>query len=143
MRAPRRSSPAGTPKTQASNVDVDPYFRWALGVGKPNFFLPGRQQKWFPVVVKLTGATPRQFAQGFFDKDKEPYLHSLWGKTVRVPEAYTQGRSADEPDSYCAAMVTENFQDVLLERPEVKEKIESVQLGLPLDKESLPDDWFN
>jgi hypothetical protein len=136
MKKPRRKR---APKAPDGAVDEDPYLDWALGVGRPNFFLPDRQQKWMPVLVKLAGATPAEFAKGSFlgSSGEDPTL-ALWAASVSVPDIYTEGLGADDPDSYCMAMVTEDFLQ-LLGHDKVRATIESVELGLPLDEESLPD----
>jgi hypothetical protein len=131
-----------SPKTPDPVADQDPYFDWALGAGRSNFFLPGRQAKWMPVLVKLAGATPRDFADGsFFDKDTESDLLDLWIASVNVPEIYTEGPAGDEKDAYCMAMVTEKFRE-LLNIDKVGIKVAMVELGLPLDAEQLPQDWL-
>jgi len=58
-------------------TDLDPYFDWALGIGKPNFFLPGRQQVWMPV---LGTAADRHDAGG----QAEPNAARM-GELLRVP----------------------------------------------------------
>jgi hypothetical protein len=131
-----------SPKTPDPTVDLDPYFDWALGAGRLNFFLPDRQGKWMPVLVKLAGATPRDFADGtFFDKDAESELLDLWIASVNVPAIYTEGPAGDEKDAYCMAMVTETFRE-LLNIDKVGLKVATVELGLPLEAEQLPKDWF-
>jgi hypothetical protein len=130
------------------SVDLDPYFGWALGAGKANFFLPGRQHTWIPVLLKLSGISIADFAkgEGLFDTTS-PDLSlelKLFRKSVKVPDEYTQSPDAEErDDSFCMAMVAhEYFLDQLNNNKTFASKITEVELGLPLDAESL-DHYFS
>jgi hypothetical protein len=123
-------------------VDLDPYFDWVLGIGRPNFFLPGRQQVWMPVLVKLKGISAKEFATGAFLQGQGPVQQ--WESIVMVPDLYQQGPIADEKDAHCFAMVTEKFHQLLTDPQHsfIRNSFAMVELGLPVDRESLPEDWF-
>jgi len=133
-----RTVKGNSPKAPDPSVDLDPYFAWVLGAGRSNFFLAGRQGKWMPVLVKLTGGTTIQdFAEGSFFKDEErKEFLERWLASVKVLEIYTLGKAGEEKDAYCVAMVTDEFPDLLKNSP-AGDVVASVELGRPLDAESL------
>ena len=133
-------------KTPAPPIDVDPYLEWALGPGRPNFFLPGRQDVWTPVLLRLTGITPAEFAEGvgLFPKTKgKSHGQVEFKASVKVPDVYkTFPLPADHGDSYCMAMVrVDYFHHLVSETHVLDGKVVEIDLGLPLDKESLGDDF--
>jgi hypothetical protein len=145
MKRPARKRKLKTPDSSATSVDLDPYFGWALGPGRSNFFLPGRQDTWIPVLLKLSGISIADFAkgEGLFDP-ASPNSSLEFRKLVRVPDEYTQSPdAAEQDDSFCMAMVAhEYFLDQLNNNKTFASKITEVELGLPLDAESL-DHYFS
>ena len=124
------------------SVDLDPYYGWALGAGKPDFFLPGRQQTWIPVLLKLSGISIADFAKGngLFDPASPDFSVELelFQKSVKVPDEYTQSLDATEQDdSFCMAMIAhEYFFNQIMNNKTFASKVTEVELGLPLDAES-------
>jgi hypothetical protein len=147
MKRPARKRKLKTPGPSATSVDLDPYFGWALGAGRANFFLPGRQHTWIPVLLKLSGISIAEFAkgEGLFDTTS-PDLSlelELFKKFVKVPDEYTQSPDATEQDdSFCMAMVAhEYFLNQIRNNKTFASKVTEVELGLPLDAESLGKDF--
>jgi len=116
---------------------VDPYIDWALGAGRSHYFLPGRQSKWVPVLLRLKGISPAAFAQGgsFIKRDDE---RVQWQASLRISPFSTNFRDDDADMSYCAAMTTSDFFDFVRDSPSLREVLAGLSLGLPLDSESLP-----
>ena len=147
MKRPTRKRSAKK-KPVPPGVDLDPYFDWALGAGKPNFFLPGRQSVWIPVLLKLSGISVADFAQGvgLFDpaSPQMPRELELFKQSVKVPDAYTESPDAEEKvNSYCMAMVAhEYFMHQIRNNKIFASKVTEVELGLPLDADSLGDDFL-
>jgi hypothetical protein len=95
-----------------------------------------------PVLVKLNGTSPKEFATGgFLNKNNDQELIDRWPELVKVPDVYTEGEAGEEKDAHCVAMVTEEFRE-LLANCKISDNFSSIELGLPLDTESLPADWF-
>jgi hypothetical protein len=115
---------------------MDPYVEWALGAGRANFFLPGRQQRWLPVLVRLKGISPQEFANGQqFVEDGQSL--ALWRASVRVSALYTGGER-DDRETYCTAMVRPGFFEFVKRSDTLRDSVARITIGLPLDAESLP-----
>lgn len=113
---------------------MDPYVEWALGAGRPHFFMPGRQRRWIPILVRLNGISPDDFADGQQFVDDGQSL-ALWRASVRLSPIY-RGRGVHEP--YCTAMVTPGFFEFMKRSDKLRQSVTRVTIGLPLDAESLP-----
>lgn len=136
MTSPQAESPQKTPDPA---VDMDPYFDWALRAGRQNYFLPGRQEVWIPVLLKLTGISIAEFAKGdgLFNS-ASPRLNeevAQFQKFIKVPDAYTDPPDAlEKDDAFCMAMVAhEYFLDQIEKNSLLASKVVEVELGLPLD----------
>jgi hypothetical protein len=140
-----RAPPRATSEESAGNYaalipGLDPYIDWALGAGRAHYFLPGRQNQWMPVFIELEGATVHDFvgAVGFFAESAESE-RDLWRGAVHVSPLYTHRSAASGPPSVFTAMVTEDFFRLLRRNPRSRQFIRNVKLGLPLNRESLPE----
>jgi hypothetical protein len=114
---------------------ADPYLEWATGAGRTSYFRPGRQQKWLPVLVRLSGITAKEFAEG----SQLPLPdRGSWTSSVKVPDFYTSAPPIPgQKESYCTALVTENFFKLLNDVKELKGAITQITIGLPIGLESL------
>jgi hypothetical protein len=116
---------------------IDPYIAWALGPGRPHFFLRGRQNEWMPVLVRLRGISARDFAAGsLFIED--PERRKRWQESVHVSPLFIESPAAADAAPYCTAMVREEFFGFVKSDEQVRAVVDGVTLGLPLDSESLP-----
>src|SRR5690606_32480166 len=109
---------------------------WALDAGKGSFFPSGRQQRWLPVLVRLNGISPRDFADGQHFVDDGQSL-AMWRASVRVSPLYIDDRH-DRRQPYCTAMVRPGFFEFMKRSRKLRESVARITIGLPLDSESLP-----
>ncbi|MGL1102683.1 hypothetical protein ACSTLM_00545, partial [Vibrio parahaemolyticus] len=75
-----------------------------LGPGRAHYFLPGRQAYWIPVLLRLEGIKPRDFAAGtgFISSS----FLSDWRKSLRIPQLYLKREDAN---GYVSALASEKF----------------------------------
>jgi hypothetical protein len=132
-------------------VDVDPYIDWVLGPGRPHFFLPGRQDRWFPVMVRLKGITVRAFqdGEGFIpEEDRKD-----WADAVRVFSDDLGEPVGRDDSTFCSAMLRVDYErgkkkdgdaptrvkvpffEVLQGNLRARSHVTGVSVGLPLDRE--------
>ena len=121
----------GTPGID-DNLEVP----WALGAGRRYFFLPGRQDEWMPVLLRLNGISARDFADMLFIDDAEE--RRRWKDVVRVAPFYLEADAGADAAPYCTAMVREEFFRMLERDARIRKLVESVTIGPPLDSDSLP-----
>jgi hypothetical protein len=117
---------------------VDPYVDWALGAGRPHFFLAGRQQEWMPILVRLRGIRVEDFKTGNFFRDDEATEREEWPDAVHVAPPWIDAPAGADGATYCTAMVRQRFFEFLKRSEALRKVVSSVTLGLPLDSESLP-----
>lgn len=121
---------------------LDPYVEWSLGPGRPHYFLPGRQAYWVPILLRLEGIKPRDFADGT-DFIGSTFVAD-WRKSLRIAQPYLK---REEANGYVSALASEKFFEAMQANPKVRELARRVALGLPLTQDSLPlyDDppWFD
>jgi hypothetical protein len=119
------------PERYIRTPGVDLYVGWALGPGRERFFLP-QQREWMPVLVRLEGISAAEFASG------RPFLAddalTDWSSAVQVAPLFTQARTAPGPVSYCTALVTSRFFDMLSANERLRSFVPRVTLGLPMDR---------
>ncbi len=124
----------------ASIPGVDPAVDWALGEGTGYFFASEDQRRWMPILVQLKDIDPGQFQEGrSFLRSEEM---SRWLDSVRVSKLYIRADPGASPFRFCTALVTREFFDLLLGNPKIQQFIARITLGLPLDRDSLPDEAF-
>jgi len=140
-KAPRRAPTRGKKAKGGENgipdsVDVDPYFEWALGSGKDTYFPPD-QQVWVPVLLRLQGITVAEFAEGkVFFGSESPERVTLYQQRVKVLDVYLE--PPDENENYIVTMAAYGYFTELLRTNETfASKIAELELGLPLDQQSL------
>lgn len=118
--------------------NVDPRIEWALGPGRNQFFRPGRQDRWMPVLVELQGTTVREFARGerFFDDARSL---TWWQESIRTSPLYLDPDDEEEAaeQAHFSAMVRQAFFEFLKRNERLNNAVASITLGLPLDEESL------
>jgi hypothetical protein len=139
MKSPQQQDPQ---KAAEPVVDLDPYVSWAQGIGRSQFFLQDQQQKWVPVLLKLTEISIAEFAKGdslFPPSPQHSQQVESFLQNVKIPREYTGSPDAgEEVDSYCMAMVAHDyFLEQIATNDLFKSRIAEVELGLPLDLESL------
>jgi hypothetical protein len=131
---------AGWREAESRNTNypgADPYLEWATGAGRTSYFLPGRQDNWLPVLVLLRGITAKEFASG----ENLPVDFDFWKISVRVPDFYVSAPEVPgEQETYCTALVTEHFFELLNDNETLRNFVPQITLGLPLGAESLPLD---
>jgi len=136
------ADPTGDEPDIKALIGIDPYIPWILGPGRPYFFLPGRQspgQERMPLLVRLKKGTASEFANG----DNLPdFAKTDWRNSVSVSSLFTSSVAGRDAAPYLVAMVRADylftiFADSTLQTS-LKEIVESVTPGLPLDAASLP-----
>ena len=121
----------------ASIPGVDPAVDWALGEGNDYFFASQAQRQWMPILVQLQRMNAREFQDGkqFLEREAD---FDVWRSSVRVSKLYTELADDAEPFRFCTALVTREFFEFLLSKPDLRKFVARVTLGLPLDRDSLP-----
>jgi hypothetical protein len=110
---------------------LDPYVEWALGPGRNIYFPDSDRPGWIPVVLRLAGIKPREFAEGgdFIDPSDKPN----WRRMVMVAPLFLERNE----EGYGPALVTEPFFKVLETNGKLRELVPELRLSA-----SLPDDSF-
>jgi hypothetical protein len=118
---------------------LDPYIDWALGPGRPCYFIPGRTTQWIPVLLHVNGIGVQEFAAGtpFIDDDEE---RRRWAQSVRVSPLYMDSPAAADAYPFFTAMVREDFFEFTKSNSKLRAMIGGITLSLPLDSEALPPD---
>ena len=112
-----------------------------LGPGGDYFFLPERKNRyWLPILVGLRKITVDDFAAGaqFDGLPNSDLLKKQWTSCTVFSVLDIKGPGAADQNFYCAPTVTKAFFDLLSDRPELRQVVASVTLGLPVDAELLP-----
>jgi hypothetical protein len=131
--------PTETPSDEQDDWNtpgMDPYADWALGAGRRYFFLPGRQQDLMPVLLQLRNISVQAFAEGKFIKGAQ--RRKRWLDSVHVSPLDIEFQAGADDSPFFATLVREDFFRLVTSVKELRDVVESVTLGLPLDSDSLP-----
>lgn len=117
---------------------INPYISWALGPGRNQYFIPGRQtpgKERMPLVLQLKGRNAREFLDGGFIDGTEP--RGRWRDSFQILSGDAQhggdGRSAVWVSAMAPAELVERIPPFILRR-----HVDSASLGRPLDTQALP-----
>lgn len=123
----------------ASMTGVDPYIDWVLGPGQTYHLRPGRQQDKLAVLVRVSGISARDFAdgKGFADAATQ---NARWKTSVHVPLLYIEDSQDDgKGERTLPALITPDFLEMLKSPSRLRRFIVRVTLSQPLDSASLRD----
>ena len=111
---------------------LDPYIDWVLGPGRHLYFSDSSKPGWIPVVLRLDGVKPKDFADGidFIDPSDKPN----WRKMVLVVPLFLERNE----EGYVPALVTEPFFEELATNPKLRVRVPELRLSAPLPDNSLP-----
>jgi hypothetical protein len=115
---------------------INPYVSWALGPGRKQYFIPGRQvrgQELTPLLLKLKGDTAQAFLDGVFIESEE--RRKRWQDSFEV-------LCRTEPENrkstvWAGTMATEDIVRRIASQ-KARRSVDSVSLGRPLDTQALP-----
>jgi hypothetical protein len=110
---------------------VDPYIDWAFGAGSAFFVLSEKGQEWLPVLLQLSGISAREFA----DVVRKRFADAR-DAVIRISELYSDPPAGLEASSYCTALVTRKFFEILRDDDALKKQVAGVALGPPLSPEA-------
>lgn len=123
----------------ANMTGVDPYIDWVLGPGQTYHLRPGRPQDRLAVLVRVSGISARDFAdgKGFADAGTQ---NARWKASVHVPLLYIEDSHDDgKGERTLPALITTDFLEILQSPSRLRTFVVRVTLSQPLDSASLPD----
>jgi hypothetical protein len=121
------------PRAKSALDRINPYINWALGPGRSQYFIPGRQEagkERMPLLLQLKNDTAQDFLDGAFIKGEA--RRKRWQDSFRIVCRPKKAASV-----WVSTMATEEIVKRIASA-EARRSIESVSLGRPLDTRALP-----
>jgi hypothetical protein len=130
----RRERRLKQPKGKSAWDRINPYVNWALGPGRSQYYIPGRQEEGkerMPLLLQLRGDDAQDFLDGVFIEGEA--RRKRWQDSFRIvcrPKSKTSS-------VWVSTMATEEIVTKVASA-EARRSVEGVSLGRPLDTRALP-----
>jgi hypothetical protein len=134
----RRQKGTGRQKGTSAWDRINPYVNWALGPGRSEYFIPGRQEpgrELMPLLLQLKSDSAKDFLDGVFIKSEARRKH--WQDSFRILCSNT-GPADGKPAVWASTMATPWVVETIAS-VRARRALDGVSLGRPLDTQALPE----